>query len=1086
MRIDNPSLFEGSTFTNLVVARGTSFPVTSLDEGELFFRTDQDKLYVYDGIGWVDTTSAATLGATNQVNNTAKNGLTTATASIPLAIGADQVTSGEQLIFDDESIQARVWNGSAWVADELFLQPDGGAASFGGDVDVTSGDLAVSSGTLTVGTATNAANVHFKGTSVRIEEAAAGRYTDIFPPVSGDDARFSNTASSAGYQFENVNGDLVRIDSDGKLGVLTTSPARNLEVAAGSTTSNYIRLSNTSDTRYGEIYTDTNGVMQLLADADGNGASPNLRILISGTEAARFNPASFTVAADAETLLQMTKDTLSFTSHTDNAFPKLRLIDGNASTQYLEISTNNDDALIMADAGNVGGLSTLSLGVDGTVGFKMDSLRNVVVGPNSASLTPGVTLDVQGGGGFRVEGTTEGHVYIGNGTVQWDVLVDGDNDFTIENGSLPVFNIENTNNRLILGPDTGNQLAGSTDGLTVALDTTANAGIYVNNEGTGRAELSLESHGGQQRILFYDTGTLRGQIIGSNTNDQIDVYAAGTLSAAFRTSRVNVAGDLFVGSASEVPDGTLHVQTASAGPFVANANANDLVVEGSGIAGVSILSGTASSGVLYFGSQDDTDAGQVVYNHALDFLSLWAAGTEALRIDSSQNVGLGTTAPLAKLHIESASQNFTPDASADEVIIEGASPGLSFGMAGFGGTGTLAWGTSGNAKLNWIDANNNSQMRFGTGGSQRAFLAGGSLTVGTGNASGPLVSSSIIEGRQTSGNSGVSASSGSLANNERVAITAQEGTGNRTGEIGVYKHSAISNAAGYIELSEEDSTSQYLWVDNSGSLRISTTQSHIGTTNGTIVGGGGGGLADVVDDTTPQLGGNLDVNGNQIVSTSNGNINIQPNGTGNVVLGNYTFDGDQSVGAGQDDYVLTYNHTSGLISLEAASGGGGLSASVDETITGNWDFNNDTTEFTTIGIGQPANGFGWDRGLLISDTSFAPFLSASGGILLYSLSGELVVRDSSGNTTTLSPHNFSEVPGGPSEPLAWSYRSELGDDVINADMTRVVRKVEQLTGERLIHGVGVPLHDESSQGKVAELEAKIADLEARLVALENA
>lgn len=42
---------------------------------------------------------------------------------------------------------------------------------------------------------------------------------------------------------------------------------------------------------------------------------------------------------------------------------------------------------------------------------------------------------------------------------------------------------------------------------------------------------------------------------------------------------------------------------------------------------------------------------------------------------------------------------------------------------------------------------------------------------------------------------------------------------------------------------------------------------------------------DVVGDTTPQLGGNLDVNGNSIVSTSNGDINLTPNGTGRIVLG---------------------------------------------------------------------------------------------------------------------------------------------------------------------------------------------------------
>ena len=41
---------------------------------------------------------------------------------------------------------------------------------------------------------------------------------------------------------------------------------------------------------------------------------------------------------------------------------------------------------------------------------------------------------------------------------------------------------------------------------------------------------------------------------------------------------------------------------------------------------------------------------------------------------------------------------------------------------------------------------------------------------------------------------------------------------------------------------------------------------------------------DVVDDTSPQLGGNLDVNGNTIVSTSNADISLVPNGTGDVVL----------------------------------------------------------------------------------------------------------------------------------------------------------------------------------------------------------
>ena len=43
-------------------------------------------------------------------------------------------------------------------------------------------------------------------------------------------------------------------------------------------------------------------------------------------------------------------------------------------------------------------------------------------------------------------------------------------------------------------------------------------------------------------------------------------------------------------------------------------------------------------------------------------------------------------------------------------------------------------------------------------------------------------------------------------------------------------------------------------------------------------------LADVVSDTSPQLGGNLDMNGQDIVTTSNANLELAPNGTGKVVI----------------------------------------------------------------------------------------------------------------------------------------------------------------------------------------------------------
>ena len=52
--------------------------------------------------------------------------------------------------------------------------------------------------------------------------------------------------------------------------------------------------------------------------------------------------------------------------------------------------------------------------------------------------------------------------------------------------------------------------------------------------------------------------------------------------------------------------------------------------------------------------------------------------------------------------------------------------------------------------------------------------------------------------------------------------------------------------------------------------------------SGSLISSGGTSLMEVANDTTPQLGGDLDVNGNGLVSTSNGNIALTPNGTGVV------------------------------------------------------------------------------------------------------------------------------------------------------------------------------------------------------------
>jgi len=62
-----------------------------------------------------------------------------------------------------------------------------------------------------------------------------------------------------------------------------------------------------------------------------------------------------------------------------------------------------------------------------------------------------------------------------------------------------------------------------------------------------------------------------------------------------------------------------------------------------------------------------------------------------------------------------------------------------------------------------------------------------------------------------------------------------------------------------------------------------------------------GGLTDLSGDSSPQLGGDLDMNGNDIVTTSNANIDLLPNGTGKVIMDGNGSSGGVSVSDGLID-----------------------------------------------------------------------------------------------------------------------------------------------------------------------------------------
>jgi len=87
---------------------------------------------------------------------------------------------------------------------------------------------------------------------------------------------------------DNATATAVTIDASGNVGIGTATPSTALEVSTAAI-SNNLRVSSTSGTRYGEVYTDTNGVMILSADVDATGSAPNLRFRVSGTERMRID-----------------------------------------------------------------------------------------------------------------------------------------------------------------------------------------------------------------------------------------------------------------------------------------------------------------------------------------------------------------------------------------------------------------------------------------------------------------------------------------------------------------------------------------------------------------------------------------------------------------------------------------------------------------------------------------------------------------------------------------------------------------------------------------------------------------------------
>jgi len=150
-------------------------------------------------------------------------------------------------------------------------------------------------------------------------------------------------------------------------------------------------------------------------------------------------------------------------------------------------------------------------------------------------------------------------------------------------------------------------------------------------------------------------------------------------------------------------------------------------------------------------------------------------------------------------------------------------------------------------------------------------------------------------------------------------------------------------------------------------------------------------LIEIKYDTTPQLGGDLDVNGNSIVSVSNGDISITPDGTGDVIL-----DGLKYPQA--DGTTGQFLKTDGSGQLAFATVDTNLVNDTTPQLGGDLDLNSsDITGTGNINITGTIQSSGDITGTLA--TAAQPNITSLGTLSSLTISGDLTVN---GTTTTIN------------------------------------------------------------------------------------
>jgi len=165
-------------------------------------------------------------------------------------------------------------------------------------------------------------------------------------------------------------------------------------------------------------------------------------------------------------------------------------------------------------------------------------------------------------------------------------------------------------------------------------------------------------------------------------------------------------------------------------------------------------------------------------------------------------------------------------------------------------------------------------------------------------------------------------------------------------------------------------------------------------------------ISNVVEDTTPQLGGNLDMNGADIVTTSNADLELAPNGTGHVTVRGNTNSGAIQFNCESNSHgqiVIAQAHSAGVtntLTLPAGASSTLVSLVSTDTLT-----NKTLTTPVIAEIDSGANITLDATADIVLDAGGADVTLKDDGTTFGSLtnsSGELVIKSGSTPTTAMT------------------------------------------------------------------------------------